>query len=356
MRSSAHQAAAERIRRLCYDGLTAYQLRVAVLAELGQVTPIRGSFFPTVDPATLLYTSAVREGMPADATPRYVDNEFRVDDVNKFRDLARGSTTAATLDDTTKGVWSASARYRELIAPSGYGDELRAVFRTGSATWGFLCLHRDAHAKPFTTADLELVKMISADIAEGLRRATLDSLTATNSLSQGPGVITIAPDLTVIAATVAGECWLADLAAVDHPQSRALPTAVITVVTALAAPNACAPQLRTRGASGRWLTLHASYLNGAANDGTVAVVIEPATPLELQPLIIAAYALSPREAQVCALVLRGLATKRIATDLHIASHTVNDHIKSIFSKTGVSTRGELMSSVFQHHYMPPPGQ
>jgi DNA-binding CsgD family transcriptional regulator len=82
-------------------------------------------------------------------------------------------------------------------------------------------------------------------------------------------------------------------------------------------------------------------------------VIEPAAPLALQPLIIAAYALSPREAQICALVLRGLPTKTIANELRISGHTVNDHLKAIFTKTGVSTRGGLMASVFQRHYVPP---
>lgn len=352
----AHVAAGERISRLCYAGLTSQALRVAVLAELCRVTPISGSFFPTVDPTTLLYTSAVREGMPGDVTPRYVDNEFRVDDVNKFRDLASSSQTAATLNETTRGEWSASARYREIMAPSGYGDELRAAFRTGGATWGFLCLHREAGAMSFTDADLELVTSVSAHIAEGLRRATLDSLAATSAISEGPGVINIAPDLTVIAATAAGQCWLADLAGADHPTSRPLPIAITNVISALTRlgpTSAVAPHLRARGASGRWLTLHASYLTGELNEGTVAVVIEPATALALQPLIIAAYSLSPREAQVCALILRGLATKTIAAELHITGHTVNDHIKAIFTKTDVSSRGELMASVFQHHYAPP---
>jgi DNA-binding CsgD family transcriptional regulator len=354
--SRTHAAAGERIQRLCYEGLTSHALRVGVLGELARVTPVSGAFFPTVDPTTLLYTSAVREGMPVDVTPRYIDNEFRVDDVNKFRDLARSPRMAVTLDDATEGDWSVSARYREIMAPSGHGDELRAVFRTGGTTWGFLCLHREAGADAFAAAAVELVASVSAHVGEGLRRATIVSIAATSPATEGPGVVNIAPDLTVVAATSAGEWWLADLAAADDPLSRPLPIAVNNVVSALAGLGPTtqrAPRLAARGASGRWLTLHASYLSGSHHDGTIAVVIEPATPLALQPLIVAAYALSTRETQICALVLRGLPTKTIANELRISGHTVNDHLKAIFTKTGVSTRGELMASVFQRHYISP---
>ncbi|MCU1463151.1 MAG: Transcriptional regulator, LuxR family [Acidimicrobiales bacterium] len=357
--SRGHVAARERIRRLCYDGLTSPALRVAIVRELSHVTPIRGAFFPTVDPTTLLYTSAVREGMPADVTPRYIDNEFRVDDVNKFRNLARSVRAAVTLDDATEGNWSTSTRSREIMTPYGYGDELRAAFRTGGATWGFLCLHRQADADAFTAADVELVASVSTHIAEGLRRATIVDVAATSTAADGPGVVTIAPDLSIVAATAAGQRWLADLAAADRPASQPLPVAVNNVVSALSevgAHSTATPHLSARGASGQWLSLHASHLTGAPGGGTVAVVIEPATPLLLQPLIVAAYALSAREAQICALVLRGLATKTIARELRISVHTVNDHLKAIFNKTGVSTRGELMASVFQQHYAPPPAR
>jgi DNA-binding CsgD family transcriptional regulator len=354
--SRGHAAAGERIRRHCYAGLTSRALRLAVLRELSEATLLSGAFFPTVDPTTLLYTSAVREGMPADVTPRYIDNEFRVDDVNKFRNLARSSRTAVTLDDATEGDWPSSARYREIMAPSGHGDELRAAFNTGGTTWGFLCLHREAGAPAFAAGDVELVASVSAHVAEGLRRATVVSVAETNAATDGPGVMNIAPDLSIVAATSAGQRWLADLAAADDPESRPLPVAVNNVVSALAGLGAAtnlAPHLSARGASGQWLHVHASYLNGPMGDGTIAVIIEPAAALVLQPLIVAAYALSSREAQICALVLRGLPTKTIANQLCISGHTVNDHLKAIFNKTDVSTRGELMATVFQQHYAPP---
>jgi DNA-binding CsgD family transcriptional regulator len=108
------------------------------------------------------------------------------------------------------------------------------------------------------------------------------------------------------------------------------------------------PRLTARGASGRWLVLHASHLTSPV--GTqVAVVIEPASRAELEPVIAAGYLLTRREAETMTLVLRGLPTKSIARTLRVTTNTANDHIKAIFEKTGVSSRGELMATVFRDH-------
>jgi DNA-binding CsgD family transcriptional regulator len=100
-----------------------------------------------------------------------------------------------------------------------------------------------------------------------------------------------------------------------------------------------------------WLVVHGSTL-GDEGDALTAVIIEPARPHELAPLVADAYGLTERERAVTQLVARGLPTSAIAGRLHLSPWTVQDHLKSIFGKVGVGTRGELVARMFFEHYAP----
>jgi DNA-binding CsgD family transcriptional regulator len=52
---------------------------------------------------------------------------------------------------------------------------------------------------------------------------------------------------------------------------------------------------------------------------------------------------------------RGLSTTEIADQLHLSAYTVQDHLKSIFDKSGTSSRGELVSRLFFDHHIGPLG-
>ena len=53
-----------------------------------------------------------------------------------------------------------------------------------------------------------------------------------------------------------------------------------------------------------------------------------------------------------ALVCQGLSTRQIADRLHLTADTVQDHLKSVFDKTGVHSRGELVAAILQRDYLP----
>src|SRR3712207_680567 len=85
---------AERTRRdlvrLAHAGLTGRALLTEALARLRRVVPLEAYFAATTDPATVLFTDAVGEGIPQATAPLFLANELLGEDVNKFMELARG--------------------------------------------------------------------------------------------------------------------------------------------------------------------------------------------------------------------------------------------------------------------------
>jgi DNA-binding CsgD family transcriptional regulator len=108
---------------------------------------------------------------------------------------------------------------------------------------------------------------------------------------------------------------------------------------------------RVRTKSGSWLLLYGTRLTGGA-DARTAVIIQPATPAAVAPLVTLAYGLSERESQVTRLCMEGLTTKQMAHAIALSPHTIQDHLKSIFAKTGVRSRSGLVSQIFLEHYVP----
>jgi DNA-binding CsgD family transcriptional regulator len=161
-----------------------------------------------------------------------------------------------------------------------------------------------------------------------------------------PGVVVVAPDGSIASADKIAAAWMGALGG-----NRSAPSVVRAVAAhariVVAAPTCDGPiaQARVRTESGRWLVVRASAL-GDGPGAQVAVMIEPAPPHELAPLVADAYRLTERERAVTHLVAHGLPTDAIAARLHLSPWTVQDHLKAIFEKVGVATRGELVARVF----------
>ena len=208
----------------------------------------------------------------------------------------------------------------------------------------------------FDDADLGFVRRVAPSPAEGARRALLVGEAADPEGPDGPGLVVLSRAGEVESATPGVERWLQELPDGDWHAGR-LPSSVLAVAgRALRTaehpdePGQVAVS-RVLSRSGTWVVLHgASLVSGG--DLRVAVIVEPAHPARIAPLLMAAYGLTEREQHVTRLVPQGDSTAEIAERLVVSAHTVQQHLKGVFDKTGVRSRRDLVGKVFFDHYEP----
>jgi len=307
----------------------------------------------TLDPASLLITSHYNPFMPE--LPREsLAMEYYQDDVNKMSDVARSDSGLSTIHDATGGEPSGSPRWQANMAMGG-DQELVAALRTrAGGVWGAVSLYREPDQPLFDAAEKRFMRQAAVHLAEGARRALLFGEATDPEGPQAPGLLVLTADWKIESSTPGTEQWLAELPDSD---GHRLPTAVLTVAgqALRSAERGDGPgevaMARVLSRFGRWVVLHGAALVSGA-ERRVAVIVEPAQPARITSLLMSAYELTERERDVTRLVLQGASTADIATELVVSPHTVQQHLKRVFDKTGVRSRRDLVSKVFFTHYEP----
>jgi DNA-binding CsgD family transcriptional regulator len=346
-------AALEAIERLAFsEDLSTQQVVEEIVGRIIGVIETDAFFAGATDPDTGLCLGAgMAYNLAEGVCHPFWEHEFLIPDYNKFADLTPADPVG-DLREATGGRLSRSARYRALNAISDLEDELRATLHAGGRSWGNLQLNRLTGGAPFSETDRTFLRAAAPLAGAALRRALLEEPAHTDP-SRGPGVVILDESGAVISATAEADAWLEELAEGwrkypininIHPELLMLSLATLTE------PVARTRRVRLRTANGTWLVAHASPLAGS---GQVALVLEPAKASEIAPIVVEAYGLTPREVEVTRLIARGLSTDEIASTLFLSRHTIRDHLKAIFEKVGVSSRGELTSRLFAEHYHGP---
>lgn len=322
-----------------------------------RVVPFDRSCWHTVDPGTVLFTGSLNQHVPCSGS-WLAEHEYVIDDVNKWWFLARSGRRAGATSLATHGDLTRSARHRSH-ASFGIGDELRCSFVLDGTYWGATGFLRDEGTPWFTEDDVRFLASLSEPIAEGFRRALVATVASEDVVAgvDGPGVVVFDAHGNAESVSPAAEHWITQIVEEPRP-ALAAESKMIQAVAARARtlargddPVPLAARSRVRTRSGTWLLLYGTALSGST-DGRTAVIVQPAAPSDVAPLVALAYGLSERERQVTQLCMQGLPTKEMARTLNVSAYTIQDHLKSIFDKTGVRTRGELVGQVFLEHYAP----
>jgi DNA-binding CsgD family transcriptional regulator len=355
--AAARARARDDLVRLVHRGLDVPAYARAVNEVLRRIVPCEGTCLQTMDPATMLPTGDyVEDGLPSAEILRLLEIELREPDVNKWVALRNAGATAAGLSQATGGDLDQSLRQREVRRPGGFEDEVRVVLANRTGTWGGLTLFREANRPRFTPYEVDRVASLAGLITDGLRRAALLGGAA---VSDEAGVLVLNGDDSVAMCDRGAERWLERLEVSERAGAR-LPLVISAVARQTRALGA-GDQIRPTRAGDRplaracaqtssgWLLVRGSLL-GDGPAAPVAVTLEAARTPELAPLIAAAYGLTERERRVTELVARGQSTAQIARGLHLSAYTVQDYLKSIFEKTGTSSRGDLVARLYFDHY------
>jgi DNA-binding CsgD family transcriptional regulator len=354
--SSVRQRASDRIARLAGRGLDLVSFWRASTEALASAVP--HDFAPcwyTLDPASLLVTSHHQQGLP-ELPGEWFAHEYYQDDVNKLIDVVRSERGIQTLHEATGGDPASSPRWHFNMALGG-DQELIAALRTqAGAVWGALGLYREPGQPQFDDDELAFIQAVTPSLAEGARRGLLVGEATDPEGPDAPGLVVLSHDWEVESATPGVEHWLQELPDGDWDGGR-LPSAMLAVAgRALRSvdhpdePGQVAVA-RVLSRSGTWVVLHGASLV-AGDTRRVAVIVEPAHPARIAPLLMSVYGLTEREQDVTRLVLQGNSTAEIAERLVVSAHTVQQHLKSIFDKTGVRSRRDLVGKVFFAHYEP----
>jgi DNA-binding CsgD family transcriptional regulator len=354
--ADARQRASDKLARLAGHGLDLVSFwRESTEVLTSAVPHYWAPCWFTLDPASLLVTSHFDEGIP-ELPPQWLIHEYYQDDVNKLADVARSRRGIQTLHEVTGGDPTSSPRWHANMALGG-DQELIAALRTPSGeVWGALGLYRTPGQPLFDDDELAFVQAVAPALAEGARRALLVGEAVDPEGPESPGLLVLSEKGEVESATPGVERWLAALPDGDW-DAGTLPSAVLAVAgQALRTaehpdePGQVAVS-RVLSRSGTWVVLHgAALVSGGAH--RVAVIVEPAHPARIAPLLMSAYGLTEREQEVTRLVLQGDSTAEIAERLVVSAHTVQQHLKSVFDKTGVRSRRDLVGKVFFAHYEP----
>ncbi|XVQ11262.1 response regulator transcription factor [Spirillospora sp. CA-255316] len=335
-------------------------------ARLRRMLPFDAAVWSATDPETGLITAPmlVENLGGGEHCFSYWETAILEESVVPFRELARAAVPAAGIRASTGDLPARSAQFRKLLARQGVGDELRAVLRAGDRSWGVVSLFREKGRAPFGPADISLVAGLSAPLAGRLRDLARPVPRPAPAAAPGPGLILFDPSGIPISINEEARRYIdrmPDGPSGRYPSGLRLP---IWLAGTAAQARAVAAEhdrggarVRIRTRDGQWLICHASALDGPGGaPGGTAMVIQPAAGSDMAPIIAEAYGLSPRETEITQMIARGLSTGDIAAALYISPHTVRDHIKAIFAKARVTSRGELVARLFTENYWPRTGR
>ena len=343
---TAYDRAADRIARLCHIHDDERSLRAAVIEEIQSALDVDAYGWILTDPETEVGSSPLAAMPCLDELPLMIRLKY-LTTVNRWTQLDAPPVTRLRV--ATDDQPEQSRLWRELLSAYEVIDVASMVLRDRHGCWSFIDLWRIAPSAAFSAADEDFLTGLAPQLCKAIRRChahTFDD-TVVELPQGGPAVLVLSPELQVRVQTRETDEYLRRLLPTDADR-RPIPAAAYNVAAQLLAREAGVDDhqatARVHLAGGRWVTFRAARIGDpGAIDSDIAVTIEPTSPAGRLSLFVRSFGLSDREAELIAHLAAGADTHQIAAAMHVSENTVQDHLKSIFTKTGTRNRRTLLT-------------
>jgi DNA-binding CsgD family transcriptional regulator len=328
------------VAELCERIHDARQLRLALLQELRRLVPFDAFAWLLTDPSSEVGAAPIADVPCLPDLPRLIRLKYSTE-INRW---TQQTEPVARLHAVTGAQPEQSLVWRELLTDHDVSDVASIVFRDPFGCWAFLDLWRCAGV--FTDEQARCLAQHVDTITAALRRCTLRTFSQwsqprTRHPWPGPIVLVLSDQLEVRGQTPETEPYLRALVPPDGDRPP-IPAGAYNVAAQLLATEAGIddhpPATRVHLDEGDWLTLRAARIGD-----DIAVSIERASPTERLDLFRRSAGLTAREAELLDLLATGADTRTIAEHMFLSEHTVQDHLKSIFAKSGTRSRRELLA-------------
>jgi DNA-binding NarL/FixJ family response regulator len=337
------------VLRSCAAAADDRTLRREVLAELRRLVPFDAYAWVLTDPETCVGSSPLADVPDLPELPRLIRLRY-LTALNRWTTLVG---PVARLSAATGGELGRSLLWRELLGRYDVSDVASVVFRDRHGCWAFLELWRTG-GRSFDDREAQLLGELAGPVTEALRRSVARTFGTAPAREPPirPLVLLLSADLSVVRQTSGVTDALRMLVPRDDDRPP-IPAGAYNVAAQLLAVEAGVDDhpatARVHLTGGRWLALRAARLEDDAPPllRDIAVTIDDATPAERTTLFARATGLTAREQQLLGLLTAGCDTREVGERMYLSPHTVQDHLKSVFAKTGTHSRRTLLARVLR---------
>lgn len=358
--TAGRAAARKRIDAIGAAEPDARALRQAALDVIGGVVDFDAYVWLLTDPVSTVGTAPLADSPCLSELPALIRSKYATP-VNRWTALLKRPSPVALLATEVGNDLSRSRVWREVMSRYAIGDVASVVFADQFGCWSFLDLWRTDARAPFGPADAQFLGDVAPSLTTSIRTSqarTFVAPVAARRQLPGPVVLTLDDRLMITSRTAASQEWL-DVLLPPRPDERGIPASVYNVAAQLLATEMGVDDhpafTRTHLADGLWLTLRAGRLAGP-DSSSIVVTLEEASAPERLELFGRAFGLTGREAELVRLLAVGSDTRAMARSMSISEHTVQDHLKAVFGKTGAHDRITVLSRALGTRAAPVPGR